>query len=199
MDPDSELLVAYLRSRPPRAFIPWVSPQFASGRPWSTHRIDIKTVDVDAPGRRWAWTIVGPDDAADECDPEETWSFQWPHDLDVVEIWETPLPPLTAQQFMLELALRRAETDSSELALAREEMIVHPGWSSDAVSAALKNWSHVHAGRSDLHFFWDDITETSALVAAVEHSDSPLLRHLRAAIEEDAEPKVILRRILDEF
>jgi len=174
-----------------------MSPQFDSGRPWSTRWVDVRTVDVDAPGRRWAWTIVGPDEV-DECDPEELWCFAWPHDVDVCEIWETPLPPLTAQQFVLELALRHDEDDPIELALAQEGMIVHHAWTSDAVSAALKNWSSVHAGRGDLHFFWDDITESASLVASVEASDSSLLRHLHELIEEDAEPKAILRRILDE-
>ena len=197
MDGDSELLIAYLRSRPTGAFVPWASPQLESGTPWSTHRIDVKTVDGDAPARRWAWTIVGPDDV-DECDPEELWCFSWPPDLDVCEVWEAPLPPHTAQQFTLELALRRDETDPGELALAHEEMIVHPGWTSDAVSAALNHWATVHAGRDDLHFFWDDLVGSSTF-AAIEYSDSLLLRSVREQMEEGHEPAAILRRILDEL
>jgi len=193
MDRDSELLIAYLRSQSPGAFVPWISPQFESGTPWSTQGVDVRIVDEEAPAPRWAWTIVGPDQV-DELDPEELWCFAWPPDVDVHEVWETPLPPHTAQQFVLEVALSR-DNEPTELSPSQQGLVVHPGWTSDAVSAALMNWATVHAGRDDLHFFWDDIVGSLAF-AAVEHSDSPLLRYLHDAIEEDAESSSILRRIL---
>jgi hypothetical protein len=155
---------------------------------------------VDAPARRWAWTIVEPEQEV-ECDQEERWCFAWPQDVEIYQVWEAATDPTTAPRFLLEVPLRR---ESDGVPRFEHGVIVQRGWTTDGVSAALEHWAAMHAGREDLHFFWDDIADPLAPhprhdFVLTDDTDSPLLRRLREAVDRDGETADILGRILDEL
>jgi hypothetical protein len=162
LDHDSEVLADYLGSLPRRAVVPWASDHVRARTPWASRWVDVRLLDPGAPPMGWAWTIVGHDDP-DGTDPQNSWCFQWPYDLDIYEVWESQAPPRIMPKLILEIPARhhRPLPPGVERALAMSaaradrSIVDVGGWSVATITAGLTLWTALIAGRGDLQLRWD--------------------------------------------
>lgn len=158
--------------QPPDARVRWWDDH-GSIREVHTGWVDVQVEGI--PGYNWIWTIVDPDDPAQEPDPT-TVRVDCSHD--VHGIWDPSIWALLDDPVVVvahDHALAADELSGLEAAVdptAGRSLACQPGWHHDRISPVLGEWVAVHLGRGDIDFYFEQGPMSTMLRAAPEAAEA---------------------------